>query len=159
MRSRLICFSLIIFVFCCIVPKFLLTGDNEESEDIAKKEDIRKFINLTWSGESRKESIQKWNDKIASFKDTWPEIPEEFWEKELTELKIETIINNLIPIYDKYFTHEEIKELIKFYESPVWKKYIDVLPKLLTGTEAVAYKLSEQATEKLKKEAEKLSKP
>ena len=31
-------------------------------------------------------------------------------------------------LYDKYFTNDEIKGLIEFYESPVGKKAIEVLP-------------------------------
>jgi len=33
-------------------------------------------------------------------------------------------------LYDKYFTNEEIKGLIAFYESPIGKKTIQVLPAL-----------------------------
>jgi uncharacterized protein len=33
-----------------------------------------------------------------------------------------------IDLYDKYFTNEEIKGLIQFYESPVGRKAIEVLP-------------------------------
>lgn len=31
-------------------------------------------------------------------------------------------------IYDKYFSHDEIKDLIKFYESPTGKKLLDTTP-------------------------------
>ena len=38
--------------------------------------------------------------------------------------------NMAIELYDKYFTAEEIKGLIQFYESPVGQKAIQVLPGL-----------------------------
>ena len=33
-----------------------------------------------------------------------------------------------IDLYSQYFTNDEFKGLIQFYESPVGKKYIEVLP-------------------------------
>ena len=36
----------------------------------------------------------------------------------------------LIPIYDKHFSHNDIKELIQFYESPIGKKYLEATPSI-----------------------------
>lgn len=38
------------------------------------------------------------------------------------------LLDLTIPIYDKHFTHKEIKELLAFYESPIGKKTVQVLP-------------------------------
>ncbi len=40
------------------------------------------------------------------------------------------LINMAVPLYDKYFSDQEIKELIKFYETPVGQKAISTLPQL-----------------------------
>lgn len=40
------------------------------------------------------------------------------------------IIELVIPVYAKYLTHEEIKELIVFYESPVGRKLAVVQPRI-----------------------------
>ncbi|MDR1585656.1 MAG: DUF2059 domain-containing protein [Prevotellaceae bacterium] len=41
------------------------------------------------------------------------------------------IINEEMPaIYDKFFTHEDIKDLIKFYESPTGKKMLEKTPEI-----------------------------
>ena len=44
------------------------------------------------------------------------------------EFKQVDLIPTYVDIYDKYFTNEEINGLIQFYESPVGKKAIAVLP-------------------------------
>src|SRR5262245_44357118 len=46
------------------------------------------------------------------------------------ELKKTDFITMNIDLYDKYFTTDEIKGLIQFYESPVGQKAIQVLPEL-----------------------------
>lgn len=36
----------------------------------------------------------------------------------------------MLPLYDKHFTHQEIKDLIWFYESPTGKKILEKSPEL-----------------------------
>jgi hypothetical protein len=36
----------------------------------------------------------------------------------------------MVKYYDKYFTQQEIKELIKLYESPVMKKVLKLTPEI-----------------------------
>ena len=40
-------------------------------------------------------------------------------------------VSMIVPIYDKHFTHQEIKDLIAFYGSPTGKKAIAVLPQVM----------------------------
>lgn len=41
------------------------------------------------------------------------------------------LIDEVIPIYEKYFTHEEILELTAFHETPIGRKSIEVMPQLM----------------------------
>jgi len=44
---------------------------------------------------------------------------------------ISGVIEAIIPVYNNYYTEEEIKKLIQFYESPVGKKLLEVTPKII----------------------------
>ena len=44
--------------------------------------------------------------------------------------EIEGIIASLIPVYDNYFSEEELKEMIWFYESVVGQKIVEISPML-----------------------------
>ncbi len=46
-------------------------------------------------------------------------------------LNINEIISRLVPIYDKYFTETELKELIAFYRSTTGRKLIKVMPMIM----------------------------
>ncbi len=46
-------------------------------------------------------------------------------------LNINEIINILIPVYEKYFTEGELRELIVFYTGVTGRKLIKVMPKLM----------------------------
>lgn len=49
---------------------------------------------------------------------------------EVKELSNKLVNVELVNIYDKHFTHEEIKDLIKFYESPTGKKILEKSPEI-----------------------------
>jgi hypothetical protein len=46
------------------------------------------------------------------------------------EIKSEKFFDYFVPIYNKYYSHKEIKELINFYKTDLGRKTIDVLPSL-----------------------------
>ena len=64
------------------------------------------------------------------------------------------------PLYDKYYTHSEIKELIKFFSSPIGQKYNAVLQPMMNDMIPVAQKWGEKlgpiAAKEVVKELRKL---
>ena len=46
-----------------------------------------------------------------------PEVPDKFWNELFKQLKPEEFSSRMVPIYDKHFTHDEIKAWIAFFES------------------------------------------
>jgi uncharacterized protein len=51
-------------------------------------------------------------------------------------------------LYDKYFTNDEIKGLIAFYETPVGRKAVQMLPKLAAESMTRGQQLGQQASQK-----------
>ena len=98
-----------------------------DTERAAKRADIRKLIELTGAANISADALQK---MIEPLKASYPQVPEEFWETFVHEVHSDELIDLVIPIYDKYYTHEEIQELTHFYQTPVGQKTIKVLPKL-----------------------------
>jgi hypothetical protein len=62
----------------------------------------------------------------------------------------------MVPIYKKYYTHDEIKDLIKFYKTPIGQKTISVMPSVTqdamaagqTWGQEIAMKVLEKMKEK-----------
>jgi len=77
----------------------------------------------------KKCSISNTYKKQLDFYFEWCENTYSISSEKSKELKkkynIDEYINRLIPIIDKHFSTEELKELIKFYASDVGKKIID----------------------------------
>jgi hypothetical protein len=66
-------------------------------------------------------------------------------------LKSDEIIERLVPIYGKYYTDDDLKELINFYKSPVGSKHLQLTPKILEESlnAAIVY-FQEKVADKVK---------
>lgn len=73
------------------------------------------------SAEAQKAILESTGRVYSRFKDL---IPERINFAEVME-------RILYPIYDRFFTEEELKDLIAFYKSPTGQKSIDVMPQLM----------------------------
>jgi hypothetical protein len=49
-------------------------------------------------------------------------------------LSIDAIIERIIPVYAKYYTEGEIKELLTFYKSEIGRKSLETNPKIIEDT-------------------------
>lgn len=80
--------------------------------DLEKENDIRKLVRLIDPGDKN----------IGWLKDLFREISqvkEQERDRFLNEMNVDVVAALYYPIYDKYFTHQEIKELIGFYSSGI----------------------------------------
>jgi hypothetical protein len=98
-----------------------------QAEQAAKRTEIRKLIELTGAANVSAETLRQ---IIAPLKEGFPGVPEEFWETFTKEVRSDELIDLVIPIYDKYYTRDEIHQLTLFYQSPIGQKTIKVLPQL-----------------------------
>lgn len=53
-----------------------------------------------------------------------------FFEKFRAKADLQSLMDSAIPFYDRYFSHDEIKGMIKFYETPVGQKAALFLPQV-----------------------------
>ena len=64
-----------------------------------------------------------------------------FLQKFRSNIDLSQLLDLAVPIYDKYFSDEEIKGLIKFYESPLGHKTVSMLPKIMSEMSGEGQKL------------------
>ncbi len=132
------------------LPVFAQTRDSptvptNKIEDPEKISNIKKLLDITGSRNLSRKII---NQLIDSFKSEYPQVPGKFWEAFIAELKPEEMVDEYIPIYSKYFTNEEIKGIISFYETPLGKKTLTVIPQISQESTAIGLKYGRQAAER-----------
>ena len=70
----------------------------------------------------------------------------------MAEVSVDEMLNRLVPIYNKYLSAEDLKGLIKFYESPLGKNLVNVIPQITRESTEAGQKYGiEASTRALKK--------
>ncbi len=106
-----------------------------------KRDDIVRLLKMQ-NGEILKQSMS--HVKMAI-----PKLPDNIVKQVFNE---QMIMEILIPSYDKHYTHEEIKGLIQFYETPLGQKFLVTVPKISEdATNTVTKKVTGTTNDALKK--------
>lgn len=98
-----------------------------DKDQATKRVEIRQLIELTGAANVSADALRQ---IIAPLRAGFPQVPDEFWDTFVKEVRSEELVDLVVPIYDKYYTREEIHDLTMFYRSPVGQKTIKILPKL-----------------------------
>jgi hypothetical protein len=151
LNRRLVAFALASTLALAARPAFAQDYANNP-----KLADIKRLMNMTGAGSLGKQVMEQ---LIPSFKSAMPSVPDKFWQDFVKEANPDELVDQVALIYDKYLTHEEVKQVIKFYETPAGKKLIAVLPKVTQESMVVGQqwgrKLGERIQQKLQQSKDK----
>jgi outer membrane lipoprotein-sorting protein len=118
-----------------------------------KEADVRHLLELILP---RDRINQMLNDVIGAMKTAMPQVPEKVWQEVVGELHLDadSVSRLYLPIYDSYYTDDEIKQLITFYESPLGRKALRDAPLIEAEAarqgETIGRELIKRITEKLR---------
>ena len=125
-----------------------------------KAEDIRRLLKV--AGIHDQLHIVKnnlLNQYSMGFAGAYPKMPDAFWEEYyqlIGQQDIDTLVERMIPVYDKNMSHEVIRKLIEMFETPFWEEWKVKMPAIsreagLIGSEwGQALLQSDTFNEKLK---------
>lgn len=108
-----------------LLLSFCLSTLSIQAQTNAKREKIQKLLELSGAG---KVGIQVMNQMMSSFKNTYSNASQQFWDDFKKEVKAEDIVDLVIPIYEKHYSEQDIEQLIVFYKSPIGQKTIALTP-------------------------------
>jgi len=103
-----------------------------------KNDDIIKMMRISGSD---KMAAQVFDAMMAQFK---PVLPNANWAEIKRKANLDGLLYECIPVYDKYYTHDEIKQFIKFYESPLGKKMVQTTPLIMNETMIIGQRWGEK---------------
>lgn len=94
---------------------------------------------------------------FVMFKEQYTDVEAEVWdglEKEFSAASSDELTDMLVPVYKKYMTKEDLEEVIKFYLSPVGKKFARNTPLIMQESMQVGQqwgmKIGEEFERKMK---------
>jgi len=98
------------------------------SQDTSKLHNIKTLLEVTGSGNL---GVQVATNLVAAFRENDPEVSQEFWDEFMKSIDINALTDLVIPIYDKYYTNEDLLALIAFYQTPAGKKVVAATPQIM----------------------------
>jgi len=110
------------------VPPPVATAPADPTIEPAFEADIRRLLIATGAGSM---GVQVMDQMMVSLKPLAPGLPEAFWDGLKAEFKSDDLINLVVPIYAKHLSHDDVRALLTFYESPIGKKMIAVQPAVM----------------------------
>lgn len=117
----------------------------------AKAEQIEELLELTGSED---QYIQIMNLVVASVKQSFPEVPNDWWERFLAKVDPTEIDALVAVIYDKYFTAEEITALIEFNRTSVGRAINAKMPMVMQESFVVGQQWGQSLAEEVLLELE-----
>ncbi len=101
-----------------------------QEEATTKQADIKKLLGITGASDT---GLRVFSQVIGMFQRARSEVPEAVWIEMVSEAEAKVdafVMEILVPIYDKHLTRADIKGLIAFYETPVGRKLLTVMPQM-----------------------------
>jgi uncharacterized protein len=112
-----------------------------------KQADIRQLIGVTGgtrlAGQLANAAAQSVAATLRSSRKDIPERVVAVINRELSALFDERmdvpggLVERMVGIYDRHFTHNDIKQLLAFYQTPIGRKTVEVLPAVMSESMAV----------------------
>jgi hypothetical protein len=123
------------------------------AQDTRKTEAIKRLLELT---NVKEQAEQAFDLILPQFRALIPAVPAEFWDLFRKNLDFEGFVALHIPIYDRYYSYEDIMGMIAFYETPLGKKIVRAESQMAKETmlagEAWGAEMAKKILERIKKE-------
>ena len=108
-----------------------------------KMKEIVKLLAVMNNQQSQDQMVQSLTDQ---FKEAMPKVPAAFWKQEEGALKGELpkLHEQIAEIYDHHFSVEELRGIIRFYKTPVGKRFNAELPQVTLESQQSSMKWGQE---------------
>lgn len=128
-RRPLLNFNFIIMKNKVLLPALLTifvitSASSQDSYTIL----VKKYFEASGSAEAFKGAITSMMTNIKTMNN---QVPDEFWkemEKEMLNTSIDDLVKMMVPVYKAHLTEADLKDIVKFYETPSGKKLAQKTP-------------------------------
>lgn len=103
-------------------------GVTAQTSDFDK--DLEKLLQINGSTGTYNVVFDQMKPQLKMMK---PGVPDSIWvnlKTEVFDTEVKELTKQMVPLYKKHFTHDDVKEMISFYESPIGKKLTAKTPAL-----------------------------
>ena len=121
-----------------VLPASLVAAGQQPKITVAQEAEIRQLLQLTGTTDAVAGQMGQMAEQLRPLiENSIPpgerrhEIAEAFTKKFRSRANSETLTKLMIPIYAKYLTNDDVKSLIRFYQSPAGQRLLKVMPQMM----------------------------
>ena len=82
-----------------------------------------------------------------------PDVPSEFWDRFSREVHGNELIEMIVPLYDKYYSIEDLRAVNAFYSSPAGQRVLSTLPQIMKESMVLGQQWGEKMGQRIAEEA------
>ena len=116
-----------------------------------KEDDIRRLLQITGAGALAGQTMDEMEKSMRPLianalppGDYRDQLVELFFQKFREKRDPEKLAELIVPVYEKYYSDEEVNALIQFYQTPLGQKMLTVLPKVAAESQAAGAQWGQQ---------------
>jgi hypothetical protein len=113
----------------------------------AKPEDIRKLLKATNCAAMGKQLVDRMIDLMS---DQSHDVPDSVWEQIRSAFDWEKMVDLLIPVYQRHLSGNDVKDLVKFFESKLGKRFIAAQPAMLQESMSIGQLMGADVSKKIR---------
>jgi hypothetical protein len=143
----------------CVLSCLLCATALADELTPAKQADIKLLLQTSGGATvGKKMATQMTRQIVETLRRSRPDIPVRtlaIVEQEVIKMFTETfdapggVLDRLVPLYANTFTHQEIREILAFYQSPTGKKAVAALPQLMQEGQKIGQGLAREVAPEL----------
>jgi hypothetical protein len=114
--------------------------------DPQKEADIRRLLKMSGSGALALETVRNSEKNMRRLLTAAlppgayrQQLLDLFFQKFNSKITAQTFAALVVPIYERHFTDEDVKGLIRFYQTPLGQKFVKTMPTMLTEIQTAAH--------------------
>jgi len=126
---------------CALIPALFAVP---QAFGQTKDDDIMKLFRVSGTAEIMNQAMEQMFMQLGPM----PPAVKNFLTQKLSSGEF---IRLFVPVYNKHFTHDEIKQMIAFYESPVGRKMVQTTPVMMKEMMPITMQWANGLTEEIMK--------
>lgn len=130
-----------------------VTTTHSEVPSTTKEEDIRTLLEITGAADM---GIQVMTAMMENLRPLAPDVPAEYWDQIAGSVSGDDLVDLVVPIYDRHYERQEIRDAIAFYSSPSGKAMIAKMPEVMKESmevgQAWGKRLAEEIIQRLQED-------
>jgi uncharacterized protein len=99
-----------------------------------KRQEIDRMLNLVGMQALADQMMEQ---MVASFRTTMKDVPANYWDDFSKKFSTADFLERIVPLYDKYYSLEDLRAVNAFYSSKAGQRILKTLPQIMQESMAI----------------------